>query len=234
MRGVPIGPDVRRPLRTLTDEERGELEAWLESSVAGPVRRREHRLPPVAARRAATSCSRSARRSRPGRPGRPWAGSGSSSRPRPRCVCTGQRRAVPRARAAAVRAVGYLFLATTKPGWERLRARAASAADPRGSRGEGRRLARCRLETDDVLGAVACWRRGRRAGRGLTRELVRQSERARRRGPRKNGRAGARAGRPRDRLRRPFDRALARLPIRPLCRQLVDVGPVSICPPTCR
>jgi dihydrodipicolinate synthase/N-acetylneuraminate lyase len=31
-RGVPIGPDVRRPLRTLTDQERGELEAWLESS----------------------------------------------------------------------------------------------------------------------------------------------------------------------------------------------------------
>jgi dihydrodipicolinate synthase/N-acetylneuraminate lyase len=31
-RGVPIGPDVRRPLRTLTDEERTELEAWLESS----------------------------------------------------------------------------------------------------------------------------------------------------------------------------------------------------------
>ncbi len=31
-RGVPIGPDVRRPLRTLTDKERTELEAWLESS----------------------------------------------------------------------------------------------------------------------------------------------------------------------------------------------------------
>src|SRR5438105_4834355 len=31
-RGVPIGPYVRRPLRTLTDEERAELEAWLESS----------------------------------------------------------------------------------------------------------------------------------------------------------------------------------------------------------
>jgi dihydrodipicolinate synthase/N-acetylneuraminate lyase len=32
-RGVPIGPDVRRPLRMLTDEEREELEAWLESSL---------------------------------------------------------------------------------------------------------------------------------------------------------------------------------------------------------
>jgi dihydrodipicolinate synthase/N-acetylneuraminate lyase len=31
-RGVPIGPDVRRPLRTLTEAERTELEAWLESS----------------------------------------------------------------------------------------------------------------------------------------------------------------------------------------------------------
>ena len=31
-RGVPVGPDVRRPLRLLTEDERGELEAWLESS----------------------------------------------------------------------------------------------------------------------------------------------------------------------------------------------------------
>jgi dihydrodipicolinate synthase/N-acetylneuraminate lyase len=37
-RGVPVGPDVRRPLRTLTDRERGELEAWLESSSPAPVR----------------------------------------------------------------------------------------------------------------------------------------------------------------------------------------------------
>jgi dihydrodipicolinate synthase/N-acetylneuraminate lyase len=36
-RGVPIGPDVRRPLRTLTDEERAELEAWLESSLPAPA-----------------------------------------------------------------------------------------------------------------------------------------------------------------------------------------------------
>ena len=36
-RGVPIGPDVRRPLRMLTDEERGELEQWLESSSPVPV-----------------------------------------------------------------------------------------------------------------------------------------------------------------------------------------------------
>jgi dihydrodipicolinate synthase/N-acetylneuraminate lyase len=31
-RGVPVRPDVRRPLRTLTDDERVELEQWLESS----------------------------------------------------------------------------------------------------------------------------------------------------------------------------------------------------------
>jgi N-acetylneuraminate lyase len=36
-RGVPIGPDVRRPLRILTDEERRELEQWLESSSPVPV-----------------------------------------------------------------------------------------------------------------------------------------------------------------------------------------------------
>jgi dihydrodipicolinate synthase/N-acetylneuraminate lyase len=36
-RGVPTGPDVRRPLRTLTDEERTELEAWLESSSPAPA-----------------------------------------------------------------------------------------------------------------------------------------------------------------------------------------------------
>jgi dihydrodipicolinate synthase/N-acetylneuraminate lyase len=36
-RGVPFGPDVRRPLRTLTDDEREELERWLESSSPVPA-----------------------------------------------------------------------------------------------------------------------------------------------------------------------------------------------------
>jgi dihydrodipicolinate synthase/N-acetylneuraminate lyase len=36
-RGVPVNPDVRRPLRTLTDEERGELHSWLESSLPAPA-----------------------------------------------------------------------------------------------------------------------------------------------------------------------------------------------------
>lgn len=36
-RGVPVGPDVRRPLRLLTDVERAELERWLESSSPVPA-----------------------------------------------------------------------------------------------------------------------------------------------------------------------------------------------------
>jgi dihydrodipicolinate synthase/N-acetylneuraminate lyase len=36
-RGVPLRPDVRRPLRTLTDAERSELETWLESSSPAPA-----------------------------------------------------------------------------------------------------------------------------------------------------------------------------------------------------
>jgi dihydrodipicolinate synthase/N-acetylneuraminate lyase len=32
LRGVPVRPEVRAPLRMLTDDERGELERWLESS----------------------------------------------------------------------------------------------------------------------------------------------------------------------------------------------------------
>jgi dihydrodipicolinate synthase/N-acetylneuraminate lyase len=36
-RAVPVRPDVRRPLRLLTNEERRELEQWLESSSPVPV-----------------------------------------------------------------------------------------------------------------------------------------------------------------------------------------------------
>src|SRR3954452_22118948 len=36
-RGVPLGRDVRRPLRMLTDEEQRELDAWLESSLPAPA-----------------------------------------------------------------------------------------------------------------------------------------------------------------------------------------------------
>jgi dihydrodipicolinate synthase/N-acetylneuraminate lyase len=37
-RGVSMRPDVRRPLRVLTDAERAELETWLESSLPAQVR----------------------------------------------------------------------------------------------------------------------------------------------------------------------------------------------------
>jgi dihydrodipicolinate synthase/N-acetylneuraminate lyase len=37
-RAVPIRPDVRRPLRTLTEREIGQLETWLESSSPAPAR----------------------------------------------------------------------------------------------------------------------------------------------------------------------------------------------------
>jgi len=37
-RGVPMQPHVRRPLRTLTDEERVALETWLESSLPARAR----------------------------------------------------------------------------------------------------------------------------------------------------------------------------------------------------
>jgi dihydrodipicolinate synthase/N-acetylneuraminate lyase len=36
-RGVPIRPDVRRPLRTLSEEETRQLQTWLESSSPVPV-----------------------------------------------------------------------------------------------------------------------------------------------------------------------------------------------------
>jgi dihydrodipicolinate synthase/N-acetylneuraminate lyase len=36
-RGVPVGPDVRRPLRLLTEAEQAELETWLESSSPVPA-----------------------------------------------------------------------------------------------------------------------------------------------------------------------------------------------------
>jgi dihydrodipicolinate synthase/N-acetylneuraminate lyase len=36
-RGLPVRPDVRRPLRTLAADETKELEAWLESSLPAPA-----------------------------------------------------------------------------------------------------------------------------------------------------------------------------------------------------
>lgn len=127
-------------------------------------------------------------------------------------------------------AVGYMFLASSDDGFERLRERAQLQAslgvpveevDPARVRG---------LRSDDVVGAVACWRDGVAEPADVTRELVR---RAAERG------VDVRIG---------FDaRSVARdvlviacgasspalwpaLPVRPLCRQLADVGPVAELP----
>jgi glycine/D-amino acid oxidase-like deaminating enzyme len=124
-------------------------------------------------------------------------------------------------------AVGYLFLATSDAGWKRLRARAelqqalgVPVEEVDGSRVPG-------LRTDDVRGAVACWKDGVAEPEAVARELV--------------GRAAELGVDVRERtdaldLRRDVlviacgaasPELEPALPIRPLCRQLVDVGPVA-------
>jgi sarcosine oxidase subunit beta len=127
-------------------------------------------------------------------------------------------------------AVGYMFLATSAEGWSRLRERAAmqqslgvpvEEADPAHVRG---------LYTDDVTGAVACWEDGVAEPAGVTEELVR---RAAERGVEVRERTDA-LDLPRDVLVVACGASSAELvvdlPIRPLCRQLVDVGPLSDLP----
>jgi sarcosine oxidase subunit beta len=125
-------------------------------------------------------------------------------------------------------AVGYLFVATTAAGLEQLRERSelqrslgvpVQDVDPSLVSG---------LRVDDLLGAVACWTDGVAEPAAVTRELVR---RAAERGVKVRDRTDARevgsahvlviacgASSP---------ELCATLPIRPLCRQLVDVGPVG-------
>jgi sarcosine oxidase subunit beta len=123
--------------------------------------------------------------------------------------------------------VGYLFVATTDEGAERLRDRMAvqralgvpvEDVDP--SRVDG-------LNVDDVVAAGACWEDGVAEPAEITRELVR--------------RASARGVEVRERTdARDLDAGVLvvaagasspelwpELPIRPLCRQLVDLGPVA-------
>ncbi len=123
--------------------------------------------------------------------------------------------------------VGYLFLATTEKALSELEARAelqrglgvpvesVAALDIGG------------LNTEDVLGAVACWEDGVAEPVEVTRELVRRAAEL---GVEVREHVDARAVR-HDVLviaAGAFSRALwPELPIRPLCRQLVDVGPVS-------
>jgi sarcosine oxidase subunit beta len=123
--------------------------------------------------------------------------------------------------------VGYLFLATTDDGLAALEQRAelqrglgvpVQSVDPRRIDG---------LRVDDVLGAVVCWEDGVADPPGVTRELV---ARARELGV--DVREGVDAG---DVERDVLVIAAGayspelwpELPIRPLCRQLVEVGPVS-------
>ncbi len=127
-------------------------------------------------------------------------------------------------------AVGYLFFATTESGWTRLRER----AEPQRGLGvpvEEVDATRVRgLRTDDVLGAVACWEDGVAEPTGITQELVR---RVAERGVEVREHTDAR-----DVAREVLVIACGasspelwpELPIRPLCRQLVDVGPVTDLP----
>jgi glycine/D-amino acid oxidase-like deaminating enzyme len=130
------------------------------------------------------------------------------------------------------RSVGYLFLATTEEGLARLRARAelqrglgvpvedVDAAEVRG------------LRTDDVLGAVVCREDGVADPPATARELVR---RAAERGVEVHEHTDAR-GVDGDVLVVACGWRSAEvvpgLPIRPLVRQLVDVGPLDELPDT--
>jgi sarcosine oxidase, subunit beta len=126
--------------------------------------------------------------------------------------------------------VGYLFVATTEDGAERLHERMTAQrelgvpvedVDP--SRVEG-------LNVDDVVAAGACWEDGVGEPAEIARELVRRAAAA---GVEVRERTDARdvaadvlvvaAGAASPQL-------CPELPIRPLCRQLVDVGPVADLP----
>jgi sarcosine oxidase subunit beta len=127
-------------------------------------------------------------------------------------------------------AVGYLFLATTEDGWERLRERAALQRElgvpvdlVDASRVRG-------LRTDDVAGAVACWEDGVAEPADITHELARRAAAL---GVDVRELTDARAL-PHDVLVVACGAASPELcpalPIRPLCRQLVDVGPLGDLP----
>ena len=123
--------------------------------------------------------------------------------------------------------VGYLFFATTGEGLETLERRAEL------QRGLGVPVERvdpatiAGLHTDDVVGAVVCWEDGVAEPAEVARELVRRAA--------EDG-VDVREGVDASELERDvlviaagaFSPELwPDLPIRPLCRQLVDVGPVA-------
>src|SRR5438105_9457681 len=124
--------------------------------------------------------------------------------------------------------VGYLFVATTPTGLERLEERMAL------QRSLGVPVERARVpdsvRSDDVLGAVACWKDGVADPPAVTRELVRRAAEL---GVRVEEGCDARA------LDRsvlvvccgPWSPELApELPIRPLCRQLLRTAPLELDP----
>jgi sarcosine oxidase, subunit beta len=123
--------------------------------------------------------------------------------------------------------VGYMFLATSDDGWGRLRERAemqrglgvpVEEVDPSRVRG---------LRTDDVAGAVACWEDGVAEPAAVTAELARRAVEL---GVDVREHADARDV-PHDVLVVACGVAstelVPELPVRPLCRQLVDVGPIT-------
>jgi sarcosine oxidase subunit beta len=123
--------------------------------------------------------------------------------------------------------VGYMFLAISDDGWARLRERAemqrglgvpVEEVDPSRVRG---------LRVDDVAGAVACWEDGVAEPAAVTAELVRRAVEL-----------GIDVREHTDARDVPHDvlvvacgvastELVPELPVRPLCRQLVDVGPVA-------
>jgi sarcosine oxidase subunit beta len=124
-------------------------------------------------------------------------------------------------------AVGYMFLATSDAGWETLRARAemqrglgVPVEEVDASRVRG-------LRTADVSGAVACWDDGVAEPAAVTAELVRRA-----------AGLGVDVREETDARELPHDvlvvacgaaspELVADVPVRPLCRQLVDIGPVD-------
>jgi glycine/D-amino acid oxidase-like deaminating enzyme len=124
-------------------------------------------------------------------------------------------------------AVGYLFLATTKDGWDQLRERAALQQElgvPVQEVDAGRVAG---LRNDDVHGAVACWEDGVAEPTAITHELVHRAA-----GLGVDVREGTDARElSADVLVIACGAASPELhdglPIRPLCRQLVDVGSVA-------
>jgi sarcosine oxidase subunit beta len=128
-------------------------------------------------------------------------------------------------------AVGYLFLATSDAGWERLQERAELQRSLGVPVEEVDATHVPGLRTDDVVGAVACWEDGVADPTAVTRELV---GRAAELGIEVREGTDARAV-PQDVLvvacGAGSPELVPELPIRPLCRQLVDVGPLTGLPP---